>query len=41
MHNLLECSLNYFVTTDSGWFYFKDEASNFNADIEDTQLGYQ
>ena len=33
MYNLLEYSLNYFETTDSLWFYFKDKPTNFSADI--------
>ena len=36
MHNLLECSWNYSDTTSSLWFYCKDEATEFNADIENT-----
>ena len=33
MYNVLEYSSNYSETTESLWFYSKDEASNFNADI--------
>ena len=33
MYNLLEYSSNYSDTTSSLWFYSKDEATNFNADI--------
>ena len=33
MYNLIEYSSNYFETTASLWFYSKDEAPNFNADI--------
>ena len=33
MHNLIEYSSNYSVTTGSLWFYSKDEATNFNANI--------
>ena len=33
MCNLLEYSANYPATTGSLWFYLKDEATNFNADI--------
>ena len=33
MHNLIEYSSNYSETTGSLWFYSKDEATNFNADI--------
>ena len=36
MHNLLECSWNYSDTTASLWFYYKDETTEFNADIENT-----
>ena len=33
MNNLIEYSSNYSETTGSLWFYSKDEATNFNADI--------
>ena len=33
MYNLIEYSSNYSETTGSLWFYFKDEANSFNADI--------
>ena len=33
MYNLIECSSNYSQTTGSLWFYCKDEATIFNADI--------
>ena len=33
MYNLVEYSLNYSETTRSLWFYSKDDATNFNADI--------
>ena len=33
MYNLIEYSWNYSVTTGSLWFYSKDKATNFNADI--------
>ena len=33
MYNLLEYSSNYSETTVSLWFYSKDDAANFNADI--------
>ena len=36
MYNLVEYSSNYFETTGSLWFYSKDEATNFNADIANT-----
>ena len=36
MYNLIECSSNYSETTGSLWFYSKDETTNFNADIADT-----
>ena len=32
-YNLIEYSSNYFETTGSLWFYPKDEATNFDADI--------
>ena len=35
MYNLIEYSSNYSDTTGSLWFYSKDEATNFNADIGD------
>ena len=33
IYNLIEYSSNYSETTGSLWFYSKDEATNFNADI--------
>ena len=36
MYNLTEYSSNYFETTGSLWFYPKDEVSDFNADIANT-----
>ena len=36
LYNLTECSSNYSETTGSLWFYFKDEATDFNADIANT-----
>ena len=33
VYNLIECSSSYSETTESLWFYFEDEATNFNADI--------
>ena len=33
MHNLIEHSSKYSETTESLWFYSRDEATNFNADI--------
>ena len=33
MYNLIEYCSNYSGTTGSLWFYSKDEATNFNADI--------
>ena len=36
MYNLIEYSSNYSEATGSLWFYSKDEAINFNADIENT-----
>ena len=32
MYNLTEYSPNYCETIGSLWFYFKDEATNFNSD---------
>ena len=34
MYNLIEYSSNHSETTESLWFYSKDETTNFNADIE-------
>ena len=36
MYNLIEYSWNYSETTGSLWFYSKDEATNFNVDIANT-----
>ena len=36
MYNLIEYSSVYSETTGSLQFYFKDEATNFNADIANT-----
>ena len=33
MYNLIEYSSNYPETTESLWYYSKDEATDFNADI--------
>ena len=33
MYNLIEYSSNYSDATGSLWFYSKDEATNFDADI--------
>ena len=33
INNLIEYSSNYSETTESLWFYSKDEATNFNANI--------
>ena len=33
MHNLIDYRSNYFETRESFWFYLKDEATDFNADI--------
>ena len=35
MYNLLEYSSNYSDRTGSLWFYSKNEAINFNPNIED------
>ena len=34
MYNLIENNSNYSETTGSLWFYSKDEATNFNNNIE-------
>ena len=36
MYNLIEYSSNYSETTGSLWLYSNDDATNFNADIENT-----
>ena len=36
MHNLIEYSWNYSETVGRLWFYSKDEATNFNVDIANT-----
>ena len=36
MYNLLEYRPNCSETTNNLWFYSKDEATNFNNDIADT-----
>ena len=36
MYNLIEYSSNYSETTRRLWFFSKDEATNFNADIANT-----
>ena len=36
MYNLTECSSKNSETTGSLWFYSKDEATDFNADIDNT-----
>ena len=36
MYNLIECSSNHSETGRSLWFYSKDEASNFNKNIANT-----
>ena len=36
MHNLIECSSNYFETTGCWRFYSKDEVTNLNANITNT-----
>ena len=33
VYNLIEYSSSYSETLESLWFYFEDEATNFNADI--------
>ena len=34
MYNIIEHSSNYSETTESLWFYSKDEATNFNNNVE-------
>ena len=36
IYKLVEYSSNYFETTGSLWFYSKDEATNFNNNIVNT-----
>ena len=36
MYNLIEYSSNYFETVGNLWFYLKDEATDFNANIVST-----
>ena len=36
MYNLIEYSSNYSETTESLWFYSKNEATDFNADTVNT-----
>ena len=36
LYNLIEFSSNYSETTGNLWFYSKDEAIDFKADIENT-----
>ena len=36
MYNLIEYSLNYSETTGSLWFYSKDEATDYNNNIANT-----
>ena len=38
MYNLIECSSNYSETAGNIWFYLKDEATNFNNKIENTDV---
>ena len=38
MHNIIECSSKYSKTTESLLFYSKDEATGFNADINDNHF---
>ena len=38
MCNLIEYISNYPETTESFWFYSKDEATNFHADIGNTNF---
>ena len=38
MYSLIEYSLNYFQKAGILWFYSKDEANNFNADIANDNI---
>ena len=38
VYNLLEYNSSYSDTTGSLWFYSKDEATNFNADIRNNRF---
>ena len=38
MYNLLEYSSNCFETTGNLWFYSKDEATNFNANVANDKI---
>ena len=40
MYNLIEYSSNYSETTKILWFYAKDEATNFNADIANNNFKF-
>ena len=36
MFNLIKYRSNYFETTGSLWYFSKDEATDFNADVRNT-----
>ena len=36
MYNFIECSSNYSETTESLWFYSKEEATDFNSNVANT-----
>ena len=38
LYSLIEYSSNYFEATGSLWLYSKDEATDFNADIANTDV---
>ena len=38
IYNLIEYSSNYSETTESLWFFSKDEATDFNSDILQTLM---
>ena len=41
MYNRIKYSSNYSETTSSLWFYSKDEATNFNADIVNNDKSFK
>ena len=41
MYNLIEYSSNYSETTGNLWFYSKDEATNFNADVANNNNNFK
>ena len=41
IYNLIEYNSSYSETTGSLWFYSKDEATNFNANIDFKSIKYK